>query len=325
MKKLFSMLMVALLLGTMVGCNGNGKSSGGDTASASKLSDSITETFGDLLGGQLKMMNEQQGLDPNEVIKGLEAVSKLVKSDTTKKSASFNQGLAMGVQLFSQMEQQNQMIGISIDQNKLLNQAKKAAASKDTMDMAQMQAGQTKLQGMLMRATQIKGKENDQKGKKYIDEQMKKDKAFKKTASGIAYKVIKAGNGANFNDSATVDVEYVGKHIDGSEFDNSKGKPVPMNLKMTVPGFREIISNMKPGEKVLAMIPGALAYGDQGNPQGGIGPNETLVFEITAINVHKEEPKPAAMPGMAGKPGAAPAGKAAPVGKAAPAPKVVKK
>ena len=317
MKKLFSMLMVALLLGTMVSCNGNGKSSGSDNANASKLSDSITETFGQLLGGQLKMMQEQQGVDPSEVIKGLEAVAKLVKNDTTKKSASFNQGLAMGIQLFSQMEQQNQMIGISIDKNKLFSQAKKAVGSKDTMDMAKMQAEQTHLQQMLMRATQLKGKENDQKGKKYIEEQMKKDKGFKKTASGIAYKVMKAGNGTNFNDSATVDVEYVGKHIDGSEFDNSNGKTVPMNLKMTVPGFREVISNMKPGEKALAIIPGSLAYGDQGNPQGNIGPNETLVFEITAVGIHKEEPKPTAAPGMAGKPGTAV--------KPVPAPKPAKK
>lgn len=314
MKKLFSMLMVALLLGTMVGCNGNGngngKSSGGDNASASKLSDSITETFGDLLGGQLKMMKEQQGIDPEEVIRGLEEVSKLVKTDTSKKSASFNQGLAMGVQLFSQMEQQNKMIGISINKDKLLKLARKAASSKDSMDMAQMQIGQTHMQEMMMRATQIKGKENDQKGKKYIDEQIKKDKAFKKTDTGIAYKVIKAGNGANFNDSAVVDVEYVGKHIDGNEFDNSKGKSVPMNLKMTVPGFREVISKMKPGEKGIAIIPGSLAYGDQGNPQGGIGPNETLVFEITAVGIHKEEPKPAAMP-MPGNAAPAPAGKQA--------------
>lgn len=161
--------------------------------------------------------------------------------------------------------------------------------------MAAIQGMQTQLMGLIERVGKAKGAENDKEGQKYIAEQMKKDKGFKKTASGIAYKVIKQGTGENFNDSATVDVVYVGRHVNGKEFDNSKGKPVPFNLKMTVPGFREIISLMNPGSKVVAIIPGKLAYGDQGNPQGGIGPNETLEFEITAQGIHKEDP--AQMPG----------------------------
>ena len=192
----------------------------------------------------------------------------------------------------AQMEGQ----GLNIDRKALINELKKSFKSNDSVDINQLQTMQMNLQGMMQRATAAKGAKNDKEGKKYLEEQMKKDKGFKKTASGIAYKVLKQGAGENFNDSATVDVTYVGKHIDGKEFDNSQGKPVPFNLKMTVPGFREIISNMKPGEKVIAIIPGALAYGEQGNPQGGIGPNETLVFEITAEGLHKEEPA-AAMPG----------------------------
>ena len=305
MKKLFSLLMVAVLIGTMASCNG--EKGGSTNASNSKLEDSISLQFGELIGSQIKMMGEQ-GLEPSEILKGLEAASKLVKNDTSKSAQAFNQGLMMGLQIFSSMPQQEQMMG-KINQKAMMDQIRKTVKSKDSVDMAKMQQMQMGIQGMMMRAMQAKGAENDKAGKKYLEEQVKKDKGFKKTASGLAYKVVKEGAGENFNDSATVDVTYVGKHIDGKEFDNSKGKPVPFNLKMTVPGFREVISNMKPGEKAIAIIPGALAYGDQGNPQGGIGPNETLVFEITTIGVHKEEPR--AMPGMPGKPAPAPAPKPA--------------
>ena len=237
----------------------------------------------------------------------------VLNADTTKRGKSFINGLAVALQMIypgiAQMEGQ----GINLDHKALLNELKKSFKSTDSVSMEKLQGMQMNLQGMMERATKAKGAKNDKEGKKYLEEQVKKDKGFKKTASGIAYKVLKQGAGENFNDSATVDVTYVGKHIDGKEFDSSKGKPVPFNLKMTVPGFREVISNMKPGTKAIAIIPGALAYGDQGNPQGGIGPNETLVFEITAIGVHKEEPS--AMPGMPGRPTPAPAPKPAPAAK----------
>jgi len=298
MKKLFSLLMVALLVGTMASCDG-GK--GDKSGKGGNLADSISQTLGTMIGYQLKMA-EEQGMDPNEILKGIEAAAKLVKNDTSKAARSYNQGLMMGLQLFMSLPDQEATIG-KIDQKLMMSSIRKALSSKDSVDMMKMQKVQADLQGMMMRAMKKKGAENDKAGKKYIQEQIKKDNGFKALANGVYYKVVKAGNGELFNDSATVDVKYVGKHIDGKEFDSSKGNSVPFNLKMTVPGFREVITKMKPGEKVIAIIPGDQAYGDQGNPQGKIGPMETLVFEIEAVGVHKEEPK--AMPGQPG--GAKPA------------------
>ena len=279
MKKLFSVLMVALTLGAMVSCNNGGA---GNKSAASKTEDSISTEMGKFIGTNLKAQmaqdpRAQEELDKAELLRGIEAV---LNCDTQ---------------------------GINIDRRAFINEFKKAFNSKDSVDMATIQNMQPKLMAMIDRATKAKGAENDKEGQKYIADQMKKDKGFKKTASGIAYKVVKQGTGANFNDSATVDVVYVGRHVNGKEFDNSKGKPVPFNLKMTVPGFREIISLMNPGSKVIAIIPGALAYGEQGNPQGGIGPNETLEFEITAQGIHKEDPTQ-----MPGRPVPAPAPSPAP-------------
>ncbi len=126
---------------------------------------------------------------------------------------------------------------------------------------------------------------NEQEGEKYIAEQLKKDPAFTKTQSGLCYKILEEGQGENFTDTATVDVIYVGKHIDGNEFDSSKGNVVPFPLQNVVPGFREVITLMKPGAKAIAIIPSHLGYGTQG--QGPIGPNETLVFELTTVELHK--------------------------------------
>lgn len=301
MKKLFSIMMVALMVGAFTSCNNGGASKGN---AASKTEDSIATEFGKLIGQNLKMQLTQdpraeKEIDKDELLRGIEMV---LNTDTTKRGKSFMNGLAVALQMIYPSIAQMEGQGLNIDRKALINELKKNFKSTDSLSMEKLQAMQANLQGMMQRATQAKAAQNGKDGKKYLDEQMKKDKGFKKTASGIAYKVVKPGKGANFNDSATVDVTYVGKHIDGKEFDNSQGKPVPFNLKMTVPGFREILTLMNEGAKVIAIIPGELAYGEQGNPQGGIGPNETLVFEMTAVGLHKEDPAP-----MQGRPMPAPA------------------
>ncbi len=126
---------------------------------------------------------------------------------------------------------------------------------------------------------------NKQEGEKYIAEQMKKDSAFVQTPSGLCYKILNEGEGDNFKENDVVDVIYMGKHIDGTEFDNSNGNAVQFPLQNVVAGFREVITHMKPGSKAIAIIPGHLGYGDRG--QGPIGPNETLVFELTTVGLHK--------------------------------------
>ena len=65
MKKLFSVLMVALLVGTMASCNGN---KAGDDSKSSKINDSIAMQMGQLIGSQLKMMQEQPGAPREPVL-----------------------------------------------------------------------------------------------------------------------------------------------------------------------------------------------------------------------------------------------------------------
>lgn len=318
MKKFFSLCMVALLVGTMASCNGN---KAGDNSKSSEINDSIAIQMGQLIGSQLKMMQEQPGaedLDQAQLMKGLETI---LKSDTTKRTRSYNQGLGIGLQILAGLLQTEQQSG-SIDRKKFIAEMKKAFNSKDSIDMMKLQQMQGGMMGLMERASKARGAENDKKGQEYIAEQMKKDKGFKKLSSGLVYKMINPGKGENFNDSAMVDVLYEGKHIDGKVFDSKKESPVPFNLKQVVPGFRELLTNMKPGAKAIAIIPGSLAYGEQGNPQGGIGPNETLVFEVTAQGIHQQEA--GSMPGMpggmhkatpAGKPAVKPAVKQAPLKK----------
>ena len=144
---------------------------------------------------------------------------------------------------------------------------------------------QSKIEPLLTKAIEQSPKAvaNKKAGEEYMAK-LKNDKDYIFTKSGIAYKVLAAGEGKNFSDSDIVKVNYVGRHIDGTEFDKSGENPVPFNLKQVVPGFAEMIQLMKPGSKVTVVIPGELAYGAQGS-RGGIEPNETLIFDIETLGV----------------------------------------
>jgi hypothetical protein len=49
---------------------------------------------------------------------------------------------------------------------------------------------------------------------------------------------------------------------------------------------------MTVGSKYKFYVPGELAYGAQGGPQGSnIGPNQVLVFEVELLSIEKEMPK----------------------------------
>ena len=303
MKKFLFLVIAALLVGTTVtGCKGKSESN--------KLNDSIAEILGKMTGTQLKAQlqfnpNMANDLDKDQLMKGMIDVFNM---DTTKNSQSYIQGLQWGMQFYHQLAQL-EVQGVHVDRKLFINEFKKALEGKDTLKLEtleqEFQNTQMQIMGMIERAQKAKGAENGEAGKQYIAEQIKKDKDFKKTKSGIAYKIVKEGKGDNFVDDDIVNVSYVGKHIDGRVFDTSNGKEVPFTMQGVVPGFSEVLKLMKPGSKVIAIIPGELAYQDRGDGRK-IGPNETLVFEITAGTAKKAPAQDAEVAPAPGRPAPAP-------------------
>jgi FKBP-type peptidyl-prolyl cis-trans isomerase FklB len=126
---------------------------------------------------------------------------------------------------------------------------------------------------------------NKEEGEKFLEENKTKDGVVTLT-SGLQYKVIKEGNGANPKSTDKVSVHYKGTFIDGTEFDSSikRGQPATFGVSGVIKGWTEALQLMKVGSKWELYIPSELAYGERGSG-ASIGPNAVLIFEVELLEI----------------------------------------
>lgn len=105
----------------------------------------------------------------------------------------------------------------------------------------------------------------------------------KETASGLQYRVIKAGKGDTSPTDADVAlIQYNGHLRDGSVFDASK-QPTPLPVSGVVPGFSEALKLMHKGEEIRVWIKPELGYGDNTPDPAKLPPGSVLIFDIQLL------------------------------------------
>lgn len=308
MKKLLLMAIAATL--SMIAACGN-TSSKDEKPEPKTLGDSISTLMGRVYGAQTAPALQQQSegkLEKGEFMAGLEkginstdmaqlqqeataidAKLKTAKEDEQNKLQSRLTGMGIGAQLRQQFNAYESQFQIKMSPALFVNAFKPAFMAETTPDVTaeekQLENIATRLDQKYSESIREKAAANEKAGAEYIKAQMAADKSIKTTESGLAYKVVKQGKGAKVGDSQTAQVKYVGKHIDGTVFDDGGGQTAEFSPSQVVPGFGEGLKLMNPGSKYVFYIPGKLGYGENGTPGGPIGPNETLVFEVELVGV----------------------------------------
>ena len=107
------------------------------------------------------------------------------------------------------------------------------------------------------------------------------------TASGLQYMVLRQGAGPRPKATETVRVNYEGKLLDGTVFDSSykRNSPAEFALNQVIAGWTEGVALMPVGAKYRFWVPSELAYGAKGTPDGSIGPNMPLTFDVELLAI----------------------------------------
>jgi len=132
---------------------------------------------------------------------------------------------------------------------------------------------------------------NKKAGEKFLEENKTKPGVIT-LENGIQYKVlVSANNNSGVKPKATdkVKVNYIGRLLDGKEFDNSykRGEALEIALDSVISGWAEVVTKMQVGDKWEVYIPAQFGYGEMG-AGSVIGPNETLIFEIELLEILKD-------------------------------------
>jgi FKBP-type peptidyl-prolyl cis-trans isomerase FkpA len=121
----------------------------------------------------------------------------------------------------------------------------------------------------------------------YITEQKLTDV---KESNGVFYQIIKPGTGTK--DLQLVDtfvVNYEGRLLDGTLFDQSKQDPFKGPLNGVIEGWQLGLPLIKEGGQIRLLIPSPLAYTNK--KIGPIPANSPLDFTVELVKVNKFVPK----------------------------------
>lgn len=114
-----------------------------------------------------------------------------------------------------------------------------------------------------------------------------------KTSNGIYYQILKEGTGSVIGKAKKVKAEYKGYLVNGQIFDASKEfhpqghEPLEFTTGAgdMIPGFDQMVSEMRAGEVRKMVIPPELAYGAYGIPQAGIPGGAYICFDVKVVSI----------------------------------------
>lgn len=291
MKKIFlgaCALVAAMAVASCDNCK-DGACAANDEATVA-LSKSYGTYVGAMIGSEMSNVGpDAEAPDKDKFLSGMQMVLGANNDRETR------YGMQVALQLLAEMEQLDNN-GIKMNKVEVID-ALRSAFKSDTITRLDVEKYAQEFHDMYVEAQENarKAREiaqaeaaqqstdaNVAAGEEYIAKLKADDESIVTLPSGLSIKVIEPGKGDKPAATANVVVNYAGSHINGEVFDSNDN--INFNLQGVVPGFREGLMQLGKGGKAILYIPGKLAYGANGAPQAGIGPNEMLVFNVELVD-----------------------------------------
>lgn len=294
MKKIVLACGVGAMMLATASCCGDSCTVG---SSCKNFDDSVSAYYGCIQGRALAelLVDEpeefQKRFDKDSFFKGLRQV---VLADTS--DYAYMSGISIGMNYNREMQQF--MDGVNFNRELIVDEIEKAFSADSIANFDDIKYKLDSLFNQVIERATKKHMEqlsnspeavqNRQTGRAFIDKRVAEDPEVVVTESGLAYKKLRDGNGQKPEPVNSVKIAYKGSLIDGTVFDqllpdNDKKFPI----SGFVAGFTEGLLLMDKGSSYIFYIPGKLAYGVDGLKQAGIGPDETLIFEVELLDIYE--------------------------------------
>ncbi|MDR1631718.1 MAG: FKBP-type peptidyl-prolyl cis-trans isomerase [Dysgonamonadaceae bacterium] len=291
MKKLFFIPVLFVVIATAV-------SLFSCTAQTSKANlktpvDSLSYALGaDLLYNQgLEQYLDRLGISEKHKADFIKGLQEGFKADTAKKSEYARLiGVGVGQQIATQQIPQMDAGIFGKDSKDAIDKSLFIAAIADGYLGKNSKIEKMELHGFIESTVKqlqdVKNEKQKTENQKFLDDNKSKEGVIT-LPSGLQYKVVTEGTGekpASAED--TVKVNYIGKTIDGKQFDSNTDKenPATFPLNRVIAGWTEGMQLMSAGSKYIFYIPYSLGYGERGAGQD-IAPYSTLIFEVDLLGV----------------------------------------
>lgn len=267
----------------------------GDSCSTA-TTDSLSQAYGTYVGSVLGIDYQRQ---PNAEADKQKFMEGLQLAFSNKPDEATAMGMQVGLQMLNEINKLKEE-GVEINPSTALMNFKKAF-TQDSLNSVNMHESMLQFQHLLAKAREDAAaaaeearnsapevQANVAAGEEAVAKLKAENPNAKTTESGLTYVIETEGEGDHPAATDAVKVNYTGRHLNGEVFDSTDGgTPVTFNLQGVVPGFREGLMLLGKGGRATLYIPGKLAYGINGQPAAGIGPNEMLVFDIELLSIEK--------------------------------------
>lgn len=295
MKKIFSMAAMAIAVVTMIACQGNNPK-----ASLKNEVDTLSYAIGVAqANGLTNYLSQAEGVDTAFMAEFIQGLVDGANSTDDKGKAAYFAGIKLGQQMGNAVKRINYQL-FENDTTKTISTRNLLAGminaltgngQKMTVEEADSIANilfeRIKTQTMEEKYNDIKVanetflKENEKNDSVKTEQVTVTLPNGNKLDSYFQYKVLKEGNGVIPTDSNQAIVNYAGRLIDGTEFDNSYKREQPLTVNMkggVILGWIEVLKRMPAGSIWEVYIPQELAYGNR--EMGNIPPFSTLIFKM---------------------------------------------
>ena len=206
---------------------------------------------------------------------------------TRKQKFSYALGMNIGTNLGNTLKKQS----VEVDWNLVAQGLKESTSgAKTRLTEEEAKAVLNEVQAEVSKQMQEKAQQvaaaNKTEGEAFLAANKEKEGVVT-LPSGLQYKIVNAGTGPKPAASDSVSCNYRGTLVNGTEFDSSykRGQPATFEVDRVIKGWTEALQLMPVGSKWQLFIPSNLAYGETGQPRGGIEPNATLIFDVELLSI----------------------------------------